>query len=217
VPNVGQFPRSCAVRLWRKVRCHSLGAAIVWCAAFTVLGGGFRLALPAFSGTVVLRVTRELPALTIVTSKDFEVVRVANPPNNALVEESPVLGRTTTVKLARGTVLTDTAVRSVPPQWWLMTVPLSNTPPPEIGDSVVLVGVGPVWMPTFSFENALVESIGENQIVVAVPDAIAKQAANYMGVGRQLLVFRVGEGSDYQRGRLDHEQHVLMLQGRSAD
>ncbi len=162
--------------------------AVAGLAGLLALGGITRIFLTAQSGSAAVRLTREVAAFTVIGSSDVEQARVPSVPAAVLTDTRQALGRFSTRRLAKGALLTETAARFVPWQWRFLTVPLGSTPQPEIGDQVILVGVSSVLTSAFTFDNAIVESISESHVVVAVPDSIAKQAATYLTPGRQLLV-----------------------------
>jgi hypothetical protein len=144
-----------------------------------------------FGGRPVLYLTRDIPALASINSADIASALSVDPPTGALSDPVTVLGRISTAPLAKGTVLTETRARAVPYRWWLLTVPLGSTPAPQLGDTVVLVGVGATETAApFVYDGAVVEALISGHVVVALPGTEAVQAVSYLGRDRQLVVLR---------------------------
>lgn len=149
-------------------------------------------ALPAPQPVVV--VARDLPAFTRLAAADLKVEARAQAQIASLADVTNAEGRLLTAPLKAGAVLESTLLLSPTvdlQDWWTIRVPISMTATPEIGDSIIIVGVAAAQAdsPPLQVPALVLAVAGDHATVAVAPDAAPALAAYQVG-DRALFVIR---------------------------
>lgn len=134
----------------------------------------------------VVVAARDLPAFTRLAAADLTVELRAPAHTASLADVANAEGRLLTAPLKAGAVLESTLLLSPTvdlQDWWTLRVPISMTATPEIGDSIIIVGVAaaeedspPLQVPAF-----VLAVDGDHVTVAVAPDAAPALAAYQVG------------------------------------
>jgi hypothetical protein len=140
----------------------------------------------------VVQAAQDLPALTIISPA--HVVTAAVPQKQAggmVTDVSEAVGRVTTQAVPRGAPLRSATLLALPADRWLLTVPISETLPPAVGDAVALLGVrSDADQASLTIADAVVVAAADQAVLVAVTADEAKAAAPYLVTPNRLVAVR---------------------------
>ncbi len=174
----------------------SLGAAVmIALAVLAALGLGFMVVpgwlLPQAQVTVV-QAGQDLPALTVISTTHLVTATVPQGQARGLVTDvGQAVGRVTTQTVARGASLKSATLLALPPDRWLLSVPISGTMPPAVGETVALLGVQPgADTAALTINDAVVVMVENGVALVALAPDLASRAAPYLAAPQRLVLVR---------------------------
>lgn len=148
--------------------------------------------LAAVKTVPVVQATQDLPPLTVITNTHVATASLpAAQAKGAVTDLARAIGRVTTSAIAKGAALPQSALLALPADRWLLSVPISGTLPPAVGETVTLLGVEPgSTSPPFAVDDAVVVAVEDGIAAIAVAPDQARLAAPYLSSPRHLLVVR---------------------------
>ena len=140
----------------------------------------------------VVQAAQDLPPLTVITRSHVMTGTLsANQAKGAVTDINEAIGQVTTSAVAKGAALPKTALLTLPADRWLLSVPISETLPPIVGERVALLGIRPdIGAAALAIDDAIIVSVKNGMILVAVTPDQAAMAAPYLLEPRRLMVIR---------------------------
>jgi hypothetical protein len=174
----------------------SLGAAVLL-ALVLLAGMGLELMvvphwLVPETQVPVVQAAQDLPALTIISPTHVVIASVPQKQARGLVTDpAQAVGRVTTQAVARGEGLKSAALLTLPAGRWLLSVPISGTLSPAVGEAVALLGVrSDADKASLTIADAMVVAAADQAVLVAVTPDEAKAAAPYLVSPHRLIAVR---------------------------
>jgi hypothetical protein len=174
----------------------SLGAAVLLALVLlTGIGLGLMVVphwLVREAKVQVIQAAQDLPALTVISAAHLTTGAVPSSQAKGTVTDlAQAVGRVTTQAVARGTSLRSATLLVLPTDLWLLSVPISGTLPPAVGDAVALLGVrSGVDNAGLTIADAVVVAAADQAVLVAVTADEAKAAAPYLVSPHRLIAVR---------------------------
>ena len=142
--------------------------------------------------TTVVRAEADLPALTVISTTHVTTAAVPVSQAKGLVTDpAQAVGKVTTQAVAAGAGLNRAALLALPADRWLVSVPISGTLAPAIGDAVALLGVrSDADQASLTIADAVVVAAADQAVLVAVTPGEAEAASRYLVSPNRLIAVR---------------------------
>jgi hypothetical protein len=134
----------------------------------------------------------DLPPFTVIQTADITQTTITSAADNIITDIHDAVGQITLEPILESAPIHSSSVMRLPlevQEWWVITVPVSNTFHLKAGRNVILIGVEGV-RPSGQVisKQAVILSIEGSQIHIALPSDEARLASRYLLNGRRLLV-----------------------------
>ncbi len=173
-----------------------LGAAVTIALALLAVLGVTLMVAPDLlahpAQTTVVRAKADLPALTVISTTHVTTAAVpASQAKGLVTDPAQAVGKVTTQAVAAGAGLKRAALLALPSDRWLVSVPISGTLAPAIGDVVALLGVrSGADQAGLAIADAVVVAAADQAVLVAVAPGEAEAAAAYLVSPNRLIAVR---------------------------
>ena len=140
----------------------------------------------------VIQAAQDLPPLTVISATHLTTgtapLALAA---GAVTDAAQAVGKVTTEAVSKGATLEQATLLALPADAWLLSVPVSGTAPPAIGDTVALLGVRPGADEVIvAAENGVVVTVDGQSALVAVTRDEAGEAAAFLVDPNGLVIAR---------------------------
>ena len=141
---------------------------------------------------MVVQAAQDLPALTVITTTHVVTASVPQKQAKGLVTDvGQAVNRVTTQAVARGAALRSATLLVLPAESWLLSVPISETLPPAVGETVALLGVQPgADAAALTIDDAVVVMVEDRVALVAITRDEASRAAPFLAAPQRLVLVR---------------------------